>query len=104
MILAASGLLQGRTATTKSEVFAGETSPLDLLARDGSVADVRHARLVDESVILTGGGVTLGIDMTLHLLAKYCGPDIAGETARVLEYSAAWQANAARLPDVIADA
>ncbi|MDH3581834.1 MAG: DJ-1/PfpI family protein [Hyphomicrobiales bacterium] len=101
MILAAAGLLKDRIATTKSEVFPGETSPLDLMTTDSTVANVQHARIVDDGSILTGGGVSLGIDMTLHLLARHCSAEIASETARVLEYSAAWQANAERLPDLI---
>ena len=51
-----------------------------------------EARLVDGGAVLTGGGVSLGIDMTLHLLERLCGADAAAETARVLEYSTAWAA------------
>ena len=50
--------------------------------------------------MLTGGGVTLCIDMTLYLLERFLGPDVARETARIIEYSAAYQANGARLPTV----
>lgn len=58
------------------------------------------ARLVDCGPVLTGGGVTLCIDMTLHLLARFHGEAAARETARILEYSAALAANEARLPAV----
>jgi transcriptional regulator GlxA family with amidase domain len=51
--------------------------------------------------VLTGGGVSLGIDMTLHLIQRFLGREIAEETARILEYRRAWQANAAALPDVV---
>jgi hypothetical protein len=56
---------------------------------------------VDTGTILTGGGVSLGIDMTLHLIQRFLGREIAQETARILEYRDAWKANGAALPDVI---
>jgi transcriptional regulator GlxA family with amidase domain len=101
MIVGAAGLLAGRPATTKQEIVDGEARPLDLLAQ--RYPDVRaiEARLVDTGTVLTGGGVSLGIDMTLHLIARYFGPGIAQETARIIEYRHAWEANAARLPDVV---
>ncbi len=102
MILAAAGLLDGRTATTKVEVFDGETSPLQILGERIGATNTAVARIVDNGQIVTGGGVSLGIDMTLYLLQRLIGPDVAHETARVLEYSAAWQANTERLPDLVA--
>ncbi len=98
MILAASGLLDGKPATTKREVFGAEVSPLTLLRSRYPAIRALDARLVDCGPVLTGGGVTLCIDMTLHLLARFMGEDVARETARIIEYSAALQANEARLP------
>jgi transcriptional regulator GlxA family with amidase domain len=100
MIVGAAGLLADRRATTKCEVFAGETAPVDLIERRyGAIA--MTARVVDTGDIVTGGGVSLGIDLTLHLVERFCGAEVANETARVLEYSSARQANAARLPDYV---
>ena len=93
MILAASGLLAGRTATTKREIVAGETRPLDLMAAQYPDLDVVEARLADGGTVLTGGGVSLGMDMTLHLLERFSGAETARETARILEYATAWEAN-----------
>jgi transcriptional regulator GlxA family with amidase domain len=101
MIVAAAGLLDGRRATTKREIVAGEARPLDLLARRRPSARVVEARVVDTGDVLTGGGVSLGIDMTLHLLQRLLGHEIAEETARILEYRHAWKANAAALPDIV---
>ncbi len=98
MILAAAGMLDGRAATTKREVTGTEASPLALLARRHPAVRAREARLVDCGAVLTGGGVSLCIDMTLHLLARFAGEAAARETARILEYSAALAANEARLP------
>ena len=100
MILAATGLLDGRPATTKKEVTGAERSPLEILAERHPAVKALDARLVDCGPVLTGGGVTLCIDMTLHLLARFCGEEAARETARILEYSAALAANEARGPVV----
>nr|WKF60199.1 Isonitrile hydratase [Paraburkholderia busanensis] len=97
MILGAAGLLDGRTATTKFEVVPPETSPLDTL-RDRYGVDATAALTVDAGSVVTGGGVTLGIDTTLYLLQRFLGERVASETARIMEYSAAWQANRSRLP------
>ncbi|MEM7057904.1 MAG: DJ-1/PfpI family protein [Pseudomonadota bacterium] len=90
MILAAAGVLAGRNATTKYEVFDGETPPADLLPGDVSKA---HAAIVEDDGILTGGGVTLGIDTMFHCLARSHGEEVARETARVMEYTRALSAN-----------
>jgi transcriptional regulator GlxA family with amidase domain len=37
----------------------------------------------------------------LHLIRRFVGREIAEETARILEYRRAWQANAAALPDIV---
>jgi transcriptional regulator GlxA family with amidase domain len=101
MIVGAAGLLDNLPATTKREVVEGEARPLDLLAGRCPRSRVVEARVVDAGRILTGGGVSLGIDMTLHLLQRFLGRGIAEETARILEYRPAWNANAKALPDLI---
>jgi len=94
MILAASGVLDGGPATTKREVVPPETSPLEVMRASYPRIDVREAMLVEGSGGgVTGGGVTLCIDTTLHLIAGMLGPDVADETARIMEYQRAWRAN-----------
>jgi transcriptional regulator GlxA family with amidase domain len=93
MILAASGILNGAAATTKREVVPPEKSPLDLMRADYPAIDVREAMLVDQGGVVTGGGVSLCIDTTLHLIAEMLGEHVADETARIIEYSRARQAN-----------
>ena len=100
MILAAAGVLDGRSATTKREVFGAETSPLQLMRERYPAIRALDARLVDCGTVLTGGGVTLCIDMTLHLVERFHGERVARETARIIEYGAALEANRARLPSV----
>lgn len=90
MILAAAGRLAGKVATTKHEVFPGETPPADIL---GESVDVQRAALVEDRGTVTGGGVTLGFDAMFHCLARSHGEDVARETARVMEYSRALAVN-----------
>ncbi len=94
MILAAAGLLDGRQATTKHEVFDGETSPVEQLAPEVAT---HNAALVDDHGLVTGGGVSLGIDTMFYCLARSHGVDVARETARVMEYQRALSANRAAL-------
>lgn len=98
MILAASGILDGRPATTKRRVVAPETSPIRLMRSRHPAIDVREASVVDDGAVVTGGGVSLCIDTTLHVLARFFGDNMAAETARMIEYDRAWQANHAALP------
>jgi transcriptional regulator GlxA family with amidase domain len=93
MILAASGILDGARATTKREVVPPETSPLELMRANYPRIEVHEALLVDTGAVVTGGGVSLCIDTTLHLIAKMLGPEVAKETARIIEYDRAWRAN-----------
>ena len=94
MILAASGILDGGPATTKREVVPPETSPLEVMRASYPRIDVREAMLVDRGgELVTGGGVSLCIDTTLHLIAGMLGQHVADETARIMEYQRAWRAN-----------
>jgi transcriptional regulator GlxA family with amidase domain len=94
MILAASGILDGGPATTKREVVAPEISPLVVMRANYPQIDVQEAMLVDRGAkLVTGGGVSLCIDTTLHLLATMLGQHVAEETARIMEYQRAWRAN-----------
>jgi transcriptional regulator GlxA family with amidase domain len=94
MILAASGILDGGPATTKREVVPPEVSPLKAMRAKYPRIDVREAVLVEqEKGVVTGGGVSLCIDTTLHLLAGMLGQHVADETARIIEYERALRAN-----------
>lgn len=102
MILAASGILDGCKATTKREIAGAEISPIQIMRERHPLIDVTEsASLVDCGHVVTGGGVTLGIDATLHLVARLIGEDVANETARIMEYSRAWRANRDALPVIV---
>jgi transcriptional regulator GlxA family with amidase domain len=101
MILGASGLLDGKPATTKREIVPPEAPPLARLRAEHPAIDVREASLVDAGDVITGGGVALCIDTMLHLLQRLFGAAVAAETARILEYDRAWAANRAQFPPLV---
>lgn len=98
LVLAAAGLLDGHRATTRRMGIGEEVSPLQLLGEAHPAVTPVEARIVDCGDVVTGGGVSLAIDLGLHLIEKLWGDRAARETARVIEYEAAWEANRAALP------
>lgn len=100
MILAGAGILDGQTATTKREVVGPEIPPIKLLRERYPGVNVVEASVAESGRVVTSGGVSLGIDGMLHLLARFHGARVANETARILEYQRAWDANRAALPPV----
>ncbi|AVZ74615.1 glutamine amidotransferase [Streptomyces lunaelactis] len=68
MVLAMAGLIEGRHATTNH-------LGLDLLDATGVVAI--DARVVDDGDLVSGAGVTSGLDLGLYLLERELGPRIA---------------------------
>lgn len=85
-LLAKAGLLNERHATTHWEDIA------DLRSTFPQLHVVENVRWVDEGSILTSGGISAGIDMSLHLVSKLHGSDLAESTARQMEF--AWTKNA----------
>jgi|HubBroStandDraft_1064217.scaffolds.fasta_scaffold250840_1 transcriptional regulator GlxA family with amidase domain len=101
LILGAAGLLYGRRATTRRTVIGAETeAPLALLATMG--AEATAAQIVDAGGPVTGGGVSLAHDLTLHLIGRLYGEAARDEVARLIEYDRAFAANRAALGIVIA--
>jgi len=47
---------------------------------------IEGARWVDEGELLTSGGISAGIDMSLHLVSKLYGEDLAEKTAKEMEF------------------
>jgi transcriptional regulator GlxA family with amidase domain len=80
LVYAAAGLLAGRPATT----YWGA---LDLLAATDPTIDVRPGdRFVDDGDVVTSSGVSAGIDMALHLVARLAGVDRSREARRGIQY------------------
>lgn len=79
-LLAEKGILDGKRATTHwgSVDFMRETYP--------QVQMLENTRFVDEGRIVTSAGISAGIDMSLHVVAKLHGQKTAEWTARRMEY------------------
>lgn len=77
LLLGAAGLLQGRRATTNWVV-------LDALREFG--AEPVGGRFVEDGKVVTAAGVTAGIDMALHLVAREVGPEVAQAVQLGIEY------------------
>lgn len=83
LVFAAAGLLRGRPATTHWQ-------SLDLLAELDPSLEVRpEARYVDDGAVITSAGVSAGIDMALHLVAKLASPERAKEVRNYIQYDPA---------------
>jgi len=48
---------------------------------------VADERIVDEGHIITSAGISAGIDMSLHVVSRLYGADVAAWTARRMEYN-----------------
>jgi len=80
IVLGRAGLLDGLKATTHHECF-------DLLREHAPRTTVVETdRFLDNGRILTAAGISAGIDMSLHLVARLHGVKVAEKTARYMEY------------------
>jgi transcriptional regulator GlxA family with amidase domain len=80
LLLAQAGVLDGLEATTHWE-------DLDALRALRPAVRVRgDVRWVDEGEVLTSAGISAGIDMSLHLVARLHGRELAVRTARQMDY------------------
>ena len=80
LVLAAAGLLDGKPAPT-------HWGSLELLPTLGREIEVRpDDRFVDNGNVLTAAGVSAGIDMALHLVARLHSTERAREVRRYIQY------------------
>jgi transcriptional regulator GlxA family with amidase domain len=80
LILAKAGLLEGKEATT-------HFLAIDSLRKVSDNITVKEqTRFVDNGTIITSEGVSAGIDMSLHVVGKLLGKEVADETARYMQY------------------
>jgi putative intracellular protease/amidase/YHS domain-containing protein len=79
-LLAEAGLLDGLEATTFHDAYK-------LMAVDHPKVQLkRKVRFVDNGHIATSSGLSAGIDLALHIVARYYGLAVADKTAATLEY------------------
>jgi transcriptional regulator GlxA family with amidase domain len=80
LVYASAGLLDGKPATT-------HWGSLALLPTLGKEIEVRpEDRFVDTGQVITAAGVSAGIDMALHLVARLHSPERAREVRRYIQY------------------
>ncbi len=79
-VLAETGLLNGKSATTHHNSYA------DFAMQFPAVQLVRGARFVETGNLATSGGLSSGIDLSLRVVERYFGRDVAFQTAYYLEY------------------
>ena len=84
-LLAQAGLLNGKSATTHWEDVE------DLRRMFPSLNVQTGKRWVDEGTVVTSAGISAGIDMSLHLIERIAGRELAIETARQMEFN--WTEN-----------
>ncbi|HET7537447.1 MAG TPA: DJ-1/PfpI family protein [Candidatus Didemnitutus sp.] len=80
LVLAQAGLLANLVATTHYENFA----ELAALAPNTDINET--ARFTDNGQVLTAAGISAGIDVSLHVVAKLLDVEAAQRTARYMEY------------------
>ena len=82
-LLAKAGLLRGKTITTHWEDI------VDFRAMFPDIPIRDDTRWVDTGEIVTSAGISAGLDMSLHLVARLEGEELAVRTARQMDYN--WQ-------------
>lgn len=80
-ILAAAGILDGRRAVTHHRDRAALSHDFPSI----SVLD-DSTRMIDEGSVITSGGISAGIDMSLYLVARFAGASAAHACAERMEY------------------
>ena len=79
-ILAKAGILDGKRATSNKQFF-------DLATEQSDKVDwVWEARWVDDGNVITSSGVSAGMDMALHIIARLFGTETAEAIAIGTEY------------------
>ena len=80
LVLAAAGILANRPATTY-------WNAMDLLVGlDDTIEPRPDDRFVDSGEVITAAGVSAGIDMALHLVARLHSVDRARQVRRAIQY------------------
>lgn len=77
LILGMAGLIEGRTATTNA---------LGLEVLEATGVTVSDARVVDDGDLISGGGVTNGLDVGLYLAEKIYGPETAHKVELLFQF------------------
>jgi transcriptional regulator GlxA family with amidase domain len=93
-LVAATGLLDGKRATTHWGLAA------DLRRKYPRVRWMPELMVTEDRGFYCGGGVNASLDLSLFLVERYCGHEVAMQSAKALliETPRAWQAGFAIVP------
>lgn len=81
LLLAKLGLLDGQPATSHHTVF-------DFLRKIAPTIEIKeNERFVDNGHIMTAGGISAGIDLSLYVVEKIFGKTVVNGTRKEMEYS-----------------
>lgn len=93
-LVAAAGLLEGKRATTHWSLSGRfrEKYP--------NVRWMTELMVTEDNNLYCGGGVNASLDLSLYLVGRFCGHDVAMQSAKALliEMPRAWQAGFAIVP------
>ncbi|HRD70027.1 MAG TPA: DJ-1/PfpI family protein [Legionella sp.] len=80
-LLAKAGVLDGHKATTNKIAF-------NWVAKQGPDVDwIKKARWVDDGKYITSSGISAGIDMSLYVVSRQLGTEVAASVAQRAEYT-----------------
>ena len=79
-VLARTGLLSGKSATTYHGAFVPFSNQFP------DIQLKRGARFVEDGNLATAGGLSSGIDLALRVVERYFGREVAQQTAYDMEY------------------
>ncbi len=79
-------LLAEAKIVTTQRVVTHREDIADLRLRYPALTVVDSCRWVDEDTIVTSGGISAGIDMSLHLVSKLHSMELAEKTAQQMEF------------------
>jgi transcriptional regulator GlxA family with amidase domain len=81
-ILGAAGLLDGRRGSTH---WSARDELGRFMAARGEAFTIEAERVVDDGDVVTGGGVSSGIDVALHIVDRVLGPACREVAAAIIE-------------------
>jgi len=84
-LLASANVIQSQKVTTHWDDIK------DLKAQFPQLEVINDVRWVDEGTLITSGGISAGIDMSIFLVSKLHSQVLADKTARQMEFS--WTKN-----------
>ncbi len=86
------GLLDGIRATNRKNADPNEpVVPIDRLAKLAPKCIIDRHRVVDTGRIITGGGITSGLEIGFHILKRFgYDSDFVDRVAYIMEYEKQW--------------